>query len=234
MKELRRLTVNMNTWFEFKGINSKDMGVILSVTPPITRASKRYNQIYIDGRDGCETETLGYSAYEKKMQIGVKDINNLSDISNWLTGDGRLTIWNEPDIYYDAKIMSQIDYTKKRRFATADIPFLVQPFKFQKIDEITSNLNVYNHGNCDALPYLKIYGSGNVMLKVNGKDVCQVILNTINNIELDSITQDAYYNGELANRYMFGDFPVFKQGINVISYTGNVTKIETRVRSRWL
>ena len=34
----------MDTWFEFKGINSDEMGVILTNTPAITKAPLRYNK----------------------------------------------------------------------------------------------------------------------------------------------------------------------------------------------
>ena len=38
----------------------------------------------------------------------------------------------------------------------------------------------------------------------------------------------------LKNRNMVGEFPNLKSGINKISWSGNLTKIEIQPKSRWL
>jgi phage-related protein len=60
------------------------------------------------------------------------------------------------------------------------------------------------------------------------------ILNIADYITLDSEELDATKGNLLANRNMTGEFPTLRPGINTISFTGNVTKIETFVRSRWI
>lgn len=224
-----------NTYFTYNGIKSSDMGVILCVTPPITRASKRYNQIYVDGKDGCEVDELGYSAYEKKLQIGINKGADLDEIMDWLTGEGKLTIWNEPDVYYEVKILQQIDYTRALRFHTATVTCLCQPYKYSTTETTVAGLTINNTSNCIQLPTIKVTGTGEITLKVNNVEICSVTLSSsVPYISMDSTTQDAYYNSALANRSMSGDFIRFAKGSNTLAYTGTVTAIDIKYRERWL
>lgn len=219
-------------WFNFKDINSRNKDIIIESLPSITRAPKRYISREIDGIDGSKNEFLGYGAYEKIVKIGLKNSHNLDDLSNWLDGKGRLILSNEPSKYYNAEVLEQIDFEKALRFRKAEIKFLVQPFKHLSSEAITQNLTVLNQGYIDSKPKMTIYGNGIVNLYINGVSVCT--LNITDYIALDSEELDATRNGILANRNMTGEFPKFKPGINVISFTGNVIKIETLVRSRWI
>lgn len=53
-------------------------------------------------------------------------------------------------------------------------------------------------------------------------------------ITIDSEQEEAYHGLILKNRQMTGDFPKLNSGINIISWVGNLTKIEVNPRSRWL
>ena len=80
---------------------------------------------------------------------------------------------------------------------------------------------------------MTIYGSGPVTLFINGLEVCR-ILNVDEFITLDSDEFEAYKGNVLQNRNMIGEFPKLKPGENTITFTGNVTKVNTLVRSRWV
>lgn len=225
----------MATWFSYNGVNSNNMGVILSTTPPIIRASKRYNQIYVDGKDGCEVDELGYNAYVKTVEIGLKEDADINKVMDWLTGEGKLILWNEPNVYYEGKILEQIDYSRLLRFHTAQVKFLCQPYKYSVTETSTTSTTVTIDSNCVQLPIIKVTGTGKITLKLNNIEICSVILSSsIPYLEMNSIMQDAYYNGALANRSMSGNFITLGKGSNVITYTGTVTKIETKYRMRWL
>lgn len=222
-------------WFKFNNISSDTMGVILTETPPITRAPKRYNSVYIDGLDGCEVDDLGYSAYIKKFKIGITEGADIDQVMDWLTGSGQLIIWNESDKYYDVQILDQIDYDRLISFHTATVSFLCQPYKYAISETTTTETNITLSCNCDQLPSIKVTGSGEITLKVNNTEICSVTLSTtVPWIVMDSTKQDAFYNGSLANRSMRGNFIKLKNGDNVITCTGMVTEIKTTYRKRWL
>ena len=98
-------------YFIYKGINSNTFNsLVVQELPAITKPPIKYQTTTIDGRDGDITETLGYKAYDKEITIGLKDMSELDDIIEWLTGNGELTLSNEPDKYYNAQILNQINF----------------------------------------------------------------------------------------------------------------------------
>ncbi len=220
--------------FIFNGICSDDMGLIIEKLPPIVKPPKRYNLIEIDGADRAVVETLGYKAYEKTIPVGFKN-TDLSEIVDWLEGEGKLILSNEEDKYYDAFILNQIDYERIIRYRKANIIFLVQPYKYSIGEEETTAREVINQGNVDCLPLMTIYGSGYIVVSINNVEVCR-ISNINGYISLDGEEQEAKKGDVLQNRIMSGQFPVFSPGLNKISFTGSgtVTEVKTIVRSRWL
>lgn len=220
------------SYFIFKDIHSCDMKILVQRLPPITLPPKRYNIREIDGNNKSNIETYGYKTYEKTISIGFKE-NNINSVLNWLDGNGKLILSNEPNKYYEAYILEQIDYERALRFKTANVSFLVQPYKLCLEDENTESRIVYNQGNVECLPIMTIYGSGPISLFINGILVCR-ITNLNEYITLDSDEQEAYKGLTLQNRNMIGEFPKFKPGENTIICTGNVTKVNTLVRSRWI
>ena len=53
-------------------------------------------------------------------------------------------------------------------------------------------------------------------------------------ITLDSELQEAYSGTTSMNSAMSGEFPILKPGVNAISWTGNVTRIEVKPNWRYL
>ena len=209
------------------------MGITVESLPPIVKPPKNYTVKEIDGRSESIVEILGYKAYEKPILIGFND-TDISSVLDWLDGVGQLITSSEPDKYYDAYILDQIDYERAIRFRKANVPFLVQPYKYSSEEEETLSRIVINQGNTECLPLMTITGSGQVLLYINGVLAC---VNTINGyVTLDSKEQEAFKGTELQNRLMVGDFPKLSPGENTIAFggTGTVTEVKTIVRSRWL
>jgi len=149
-------------------------------------------------------------------------------------GSGKLVLSNEPDKYYDAYVLDQIDYAKALRFRTADVSFFVQPYKHSNEDEETTARTVINQGNTDSLPLMTITGNGQIILYINGILICTLTVSGY--ITLDSEEQEAYKGTVLQNRMMVGDFPKLLAGENTITFggSGTVSEVKTTVRSRWL
>lgn len=118
-------------------------GLLISSLPPITKPAQRTNIEEIDGRDGDIVTKLGYSAYDKKMTIGLFGDFNIDDIIQYFDSEGTVIFSNEPDKLYRYQILNQIDFDRLLRFRTATVTFHVQPFKFSSVDDrvvVSTNL----------------------------------------------------------------------------------------------
>ena len=119
--------MNSITW---KGVSSTTInGLLISELPPITIPAMRVKETIIDGRDGSILEDLGYSSYDKSVQIGLYGNYDINKVIKYFTGEGEIVFSNEPDKVYTAKIIQQIDYNRLLRFRQATVIFRTQPFK---------------------------------------------------------------------------------------------------------
>lgn len=120
----------------WKNIDSRTLkGLIISELPPITKPPMRVQETTIDGVDGSIIEDLGYEAYDKQILIGLSRNFDIDEIIKYFSGEGNIVFSNEPDKYYKAKIIEQIDYERLVRFRTATIKFKVQPFKYKYLED---------------------------------------------------------------------------------------------------
>lgn len=125
-------------YFIFKNIDSRDIkGLIVQELPPISKPAKRIEKIEIDGKDGDIIQESGYQAYDKTISIGLTNNYDINQIIAWLDGSGNLVLSNEPEKYYNAIVIEQIDFERLMRFKTAKIKFHVQPFKYKANEEFS-------------------------------------------------------------------------------------------------
>ena len=216
-------------------------GLIICELPPITKPRMRVLETEIDGVDGTIIEELGYESYDKTLQIGLKRDADIDEIIEYFNGEGNIVFSNEPDKYYKVKIIDQIDYNRLVRFRTATVKFRTQPFKYlygesyQRFLNPTGTLIALNEGNTVSKPIIKIKGSGTVEFKLEGVTVFNYTFpQGETEVIIDSEKQDAYLGTVLKNRYMIGEFPMFKKGKNQITLTGAVTELDVIANSRWL
>ena len=222
-------------------------GLLISVLPPITKPMMRVNAEEIDGRDGDIVIPLGYSAYDKEIEIGLYDQFDIDDVMDFFNQDGIITFSNEPEKYYKFAQYDAIDFEKLVRYRTATVVFHVQPFKYSLTEgertfefssqETSGELSIRNNGNYISRPTIKLTGAGTVNLSINGAEVMVVDMSENPIIILNSAEMNAYApNLTLLNRKITGDFDnlVLRMGRNTISYTGTLTEIAVTNYSRWL
>lgn len=225
----------------WKNRHSDDVkGLLISELSPISKPKMRTTTTEIDGKDGDVVEYLGYKSYTKTISIGLTKNYDIDEIINYFNGSGKLILSNEPDKYYNAQIIDSIDYNRLINFKKASVKFYVQPFKYLLNEapfvlNITNetSLKVSNRGYEQSKPIITLYGTGTIQLLVNGNQFFSVDM-VDDYITIDSEQEEAYYGLILKNRQMTGDFPKLNSGINIISWVGNLTKIEVNPRSRWL
>lgn len=226
--------------------NGKDSryikGLLIQELPPITKPLMRTSIEQIDGRDGDVITRLGYSAYNKKMKIGLFGDYDIDDIIPFFNSSGTVTFSNEPEKYYVYDILDAIDYERLMRFRTAEITYHVQPFKYSSIEKLkvfsnpTSAITARNNGNYVSKPIIHIKGTGIINLSLNGVQLFRIDLSTTNSITIDTERLEAYNDDALMNRYVVGNYDKFvlKVGPNYVSWDGALTYIAFENLSRWI
>lgn len=224
----------------WKNIESTDIqGLIICELPPITKPKMRVQETTIDGVDGSIIEELGYESYDKPITIALTKNYDIDEVIEYFTGEGNVTFSNEPERYYKARIIEQIDFERLLRYRTAEVTFRVQPFKYE-LDEapvtlVESGKRVTNNGLQKSKPIMTIQGSGTIELLINNLLVFRYTFpDGENEVVIDSEKQDAYLGTILKNRNMTGEFPILKSGSNTISWSGNITSIVVEPKSRWI
>ena len=224
----------------WKDIESTEIkGLMICELPPITKPKMRVQETTIDGVDGSIIEELGYESYDKTITIGLTKGFDIDEVIEYFTGVGDVVFSNEPERYYKARIIDQIDYERLLRFRTATVKFRVQPFKYE-LDESSITLtesgkSVSNNGLKESKPIMTITGTGTIELSINNLLVFRYTFpEEENEVVIDSEKQDAYLGSILKNRNMTGEFPILKSGSNVISWSGEITRIVVEPKSRWI
>lgn len=216
----------------WRGKDSRDIkGLIICELPPISKPQMRVAETMVDGVDGSVIEELGYSSYDRTVSIGLTQKANIDEISQYFNGSGEVTFSNEPNKYYKASIINQIDFARLVRFRTATVVFRVQPFKYEYREEesvLTSNqlegthithinsntkmaeCRVEGYCNQDSAPTAEVEApistiEGYVRVNISGKNL----------LNLEEIVQGTTKDGNTTEEY----------GVLVVSETGIQTTI---------
>lgn len=233
----------MRNYIILNGVNSNTItGLLISTLPPITKPKQRTQTEEIDGRDGDIVTKLGYSAYDKEIQIGLYGNFDIDEVISFFNTEGTIVFSNEADKYYNYQILDQIDYEKLIRFKTAKVKMHVQPFKYPVTEEtitISGETTVTNEGNIYARPVLNIIGSGTLEVNLNEIQIFSIDLGeTATSITIDTTNMEAYdpNTTDLMNRQVTGDYSLFKieAGDNTVEITGTVTQATISNYTRWI
>ena len=230
-------------------LNGKDSryldGFIVQALPPICKPKIRTQVEEIDGQDGDLVTSLGYSAYDKTLKIGLYGNYRIDDIISYFDSSGVVTFSNEVDKFYRYQIIEQIDFERLVRFRTATLKLHVQPFKYSRVetkkvftidrDEVTSVV-VRNSGNTISRQIVIIEGEGNVSHSLNGKSILAINFGEDRSITIDTEKMEAYNGNVLKNRHVAGDYDnfVLSVGLNTISWGGKIKKITLENYTRWI
>lgn len=221
--------------------NTKHLGFALVGRPNVPSANKKYETIEVEGRDGSLTKFIGYEDLKFTLTFNIlfqNDIKQkLREIKGLLSVAKTLAFDDSPNFFYKVK-QAQISDTETiiKSSGVFSVEFVCEPFEYETTETksyTTNSFTITNHTTTTALPIIKIYGSGTVVLTVNGKGITLNDLTT--DITIDSELQEAFSGLTVnMNGNMSGEFPVFKTGSNTITLTGNVTKTEIKNNWRWL
>lgn len=225
--------------FIWNGISSNDMNIVVSELPPISKPEEKVEKITIPGRSGYLTVCDGaYSSYLKSVEFHIiHEKENLDRVKRWLSGSGKVIFGNEPDKFYYARIINQIDLNQVIPILhKAIVIFDCQPFGYlhegEKTISLTEPTTLFNMGNIDSEPYLKVYAEGDIILRINDESI--IIKGIQESVEIDTFLDSFFNSTESLESHVIGNCPVFQEGKNTISWDGNVKKIEIIPRWRCL
>ena len=226
----------------FNGNRSLNLNLFLENYPSITIANEEYEEVLVEGRNGKLIINKG-TYPDKKIPFTFTILSPRIEIDfervyEWLTEieDNRL-IFGRRDRCYKVKKVIFGDIQKEfRSIGEFDVTFLCEPF-LQDLDKTTheittSGLKINYDGNAPGDTLIKVYGSGNIQLTINGETM--QINNVTDYVEIDSdLLQVRNQDGTSKDDDTLGDFILFTKGENVISYTGTVTKVVVEYTTKY-
>lgn len=222
---MKRLT---EAWFEFKGIRSDDMGILIKQMPTRSLPGRNVTRKTVSGRNGTLSYgDITYKDVNVRLECDIRDESKLEAIFGWLNGEGRLRFSDEPDREYQAYVDKEYSRSCIHARMTGQrftISWLCHPFRYQhpEAEEITittSGKQLHNPGTAPALPRIEIRGSGDFAVTIGMQTVFFKDV-TGGGIIIDSELGDALTLDEslLANDKMGGEMFEIQPGYNVVSW----------------
>lgn len=237
------------TYFTYNGRSSADLGLHIEKEDVFSAPEYDAEFISIPGRSGdiinpnrrFANIKVTYTVFLARKNIAALAAV-LRDIKGWL--------YSEPDRYheitdsYDAEyfrygvISGNLDIEEQlNKVGSFTVTFICKPYKYsfagqQTVSADASELTITNPTAFESKPYIKLYGSGTVVLMIQTQGRGMMISDLDEYIEIDSELMNCFKDTILKNDKVKGaEFPVLKPGTNTISCVGAVTRIE--VIPRW-
>lgn len=222
---MKRLT---EAWFEFKGLRSDEMGILIKQMPVRSLPGRNISRKTVAGRHG--SLAYGDATYKDvtvRLECDVRDETKLPSILAWLTGDGPLRFSDEPNMVYDASVDKEYSRSSIQARLSGQrftITWTCQPFRrlYPEAEPLifTSAENTFeNPGTAPALPRIEIRGSGDFSLTIGMQTVYFTGVEgggIIVDSELgDALTLDGT---QLANDHMDGPLFKIQPGYNGITW----------------
>lgn len=238
--------------FTWRGVNSDQHGVVVRSLPPIYAPQVRDEPIPIPGRhgslhqqDGAYEEQLmmveGYLPYEQEGAA----VSPIETIKAWLHGDGLLTLSDQPERAYRARITDAIAFSAwvqgfaDRLFAVSfwcdPLAYEASPDPPERVLAPRTFTTLDNPGTAPADPLIVVRGSGTVRITVGDRSV--TLNGLAGEVAIDSEIKSAY-KGTVDYPTVItlddGEWPVLGLGDTRVSWTGSVQQVEITPRWRWL
>ena len=123
------------SWFIWKGKNSREMGLWVSHLPPEARAAERVKNIKVPGRSGSLTLLEGDNVYESQLlecTVTARRGISYGQVLDWLSGSGDLILSSSPNRARTARISGEVLFDAvSNDLCQAEIPFFCEPLKKQ-------------------------------------------------------------------------------------------------------
>lgn len=220
---------NINTYYDLN---------LLMYLSEIPSTNEEVENHTVNGRKGTLTEKTGtFKDRILKFGFDLKRIKNESleefserlfyveDTLNNCTGKD-LVYFSNTNYKYIVKNI-KINTIEDTLCHDIQLEIICEPFRYLNFEQeivLTKHGSIRYTGSMSGECKIKIYGSGNVQIKINNETM------KINNID-EYVEIDSKFL-EITNKYgkpntknTEGDFLLLVRGLNKISWTGNITKV---------
>ncbi|WP_297520513.1 phage tail domain-containing protein [uncultured Clostridium sp.] len=218
-------------YFIFNGVDSRDFkGLVVNKLPDIIKPSEKVEKYDLPSRHGNMVIPTGFfEQVSKKIECTLKDPRDIDKIIRLLNGSGEFIFSNQPDRFYKATIVNAIPFERIIRQARRFIIELeCEPFGYliggKELITITEPTQIGNKGNYESEPIITISGRGNVGIVIGQQNF--TLENIVDNITVDTPLLEVYQGVNVLNKKFRGEFPIIPLDDSLISWTGDVSKIE--------
>ena len=225
----------------FGSYMSDDFGIYISGSGTFNAPERDIETISVPGRNGdlivdngrYKNITVSYPAF-----IREKFKENAAGARLWLaktTEYKRLEDSYHPEYYRMARFVGPLDFDMRflNESGECKLSFDCKPQRFLKCGEFPIEIDteavIFNPTGVEALPIIRVYGTG------TGKLIVGNTIMNIDNIDeymdIDSDTQNAYKSTQNCNSCVSQNFPTLGEGETGISFSGGITKVQ--IIPRW-
>ncbi len=197
--------------FIFKGISSEDMEVVIEEEEHfLGKASQRYSQIDIEGRNGALFEEQGYTIIDRPIKVQILNPDKLYKILAWLDGVGILEYKGRTTI---ARFYNEIEPIRTSNIKIADFTFKRDPFWTKKRDDFIEVKDiVINEGTIYSQPIIRLEKKteNKIDITINNVRFIYNFPENENYVEIDCEEKTTEYDNLNRNRQIeIGyDFPI--------------------------
>ena len=237
----------MENGFSFAGKSTSDFNMLVERRPVQKGPARKRTTFSIPGRNGdLHYVQDAFENYQQPYECGFRGEKPTPEqahaIKMWLFSSGayqRLEDVYDPDCFRLASFVGPLDIENQlNKIGKCVVTFDCAPQSFLKSGENVVSFTSAGELQNDyfpALPLITVYGSGDGTVSV-GDTVVKIIGQT-DTIVLDCDLQNAYHETgegvkENRNSYISApSFPKLLPGVNAISWTGGVERLE--IIPRW-
>ena len=226
----------------FKGVSTRELpGVYVSKMPGHRRASMRYTEYYVKGRDGALHVDEGYSNMDIEATLVL--VNARAEVRQlvnaWAMGSGKLILSDDFDKAYKASVRKEVRWTRQPGnqgfYDTVKITWDCDPYMYEVNESefvFTSSGTIKNPGTAVAIPRIKVEGSGNATFTVGGQQV--TIRGMSSGVPVFLDCENGYVYAASGAMEMVGEFPELPLGQSNVVIGANTSKLTITPHWRWI
>ena len=222
----------------YSGVSSDTLGIMVNqiIVPP--SSVEEYEMIKIPGRpEPLRSNLKTRPPIQIEVEATIVEDNVLRQIYSTFQGTGKLIRSTEPDKYYNASAQVITPENIARYMHKITLGFECQPFAYAvsndpvELEISGSAATIDVGGGYYCQPIYQITGSGDITLSVNGASPI-TLYDVDGYVTVDTALMMCHKNG--VHVTSSGKLPFMSPGMNYLSWSSNVTKMEVTKNERWL
>lgn len=226
----------------FRGVSTADIpDVYISKMPSHRRATMRYTEYYVKGRDGALHIDEGLTNFDLTATLVLLDgaAETRQAVNAWASGSGKLITSDDLSKCYHAAVRKEVRWTRVLGnhgfFDTAQITWDCDPYMYETDEEpivLTSSGNIKNPGTAKAIPLLVLSGSGTCTVTMGGTQFS--ISNVSSGVPVTIDCENGYAYAASGAMMMSGEMPEIPIGTSTVTLNGNVSQLSITPHWRWI